>query len=347
MNNGNIKLPQFNFKYNYVFFNYYDNPNKIMEDGYYNICLRDLKCLKNVQLVSFPLDKRNRFERFLYRINHSYKLNKVVNLPFKKAWYHLYFDEKYFKEKKPYCFVAIGPYITIDYIVYLKKKYPDAKFVKVHRDLVEVYQRGSPEWTDDKLRQYFDLWMSYDKNEALKKGMIHFNEFESKIDIKKTEWNQSDLFFAGVAKNRLDIIMSVYERFMSLGKKCDFYLVGVDESRRIDRPGLIYADKFLPYREVLLRSINSNCILEVNQQGAIGYTARFLEAVIYNKKLITNNFDVKKSKFYNPQYIKCFKNANEIDSNFILDNKSIDYRYNGEFSPINLLLQIEDELNKL
>lgn len=336
------------FNYNYVIFNYYDDPNRVMEDGYYSICLKDLESLDNVQIVSFPLDKKSKFIRFFYRLHHSYKLNKIIKLPMKKIWYPLYFNKKYFKNNKPICFISIGPYITIDYIKYLKKKYRDAKFVKLHRDLVKVYQRGSPEWTEENLRKYYDLWMSYDKNEAMEKGMLHFNEFESKIEIEPDIKNvKTDLFFAGAAKNRLDKIMAVYERFVSLGKTCDFYLVGVDQSQQVKKSGIVYADKFLPYKEVLQRSVNSNCILEINQQGAIGYTARFLEAVIYNKKLITNNQSIKESKFYNPKFIKCFTDVEEIDQDFILDDVNVDYKYNNEFSPVNLLMQIEKELAKL
>lgn len=337
------------YNYNYVIFNYYDNPHRKMEDGYYAICLNDLKHLKNVQIVSFPLDSKNKILRFFYRLHHSYRLNKIVKLPFKKIWYPLYFDKKYFKDDKPICFVAIGPYITVDYIKYLKKKYKDAKFVKIHRDLVKIYQKGSPEWTDENLRKYYDLWMSYDKNEAKEKHMIHFDEFESKLDLecKNSNDKQPDLFFAGVAKNRLDLIMDVYDRFASLGKTCDFYLVGVEPGRQVKKPGIVYSNSFLSYKEILQRSLNAKCILEINQQKAIGYTARFLEAVIYNKKLITNNQSIKESKFYNPRFIKCFTEVREIDEAFILDDGYIDYNYNNEFSPINVLNQIEKELSSI
>lgn len=59
----------------------------------------------------------------------------------------------------------------------------------------------------------------------------------------------------------------------------------------------------MSYREILYRSIRSKCLLEINQQGAIGCTSRFIEADLNNKKLITDNLFIKHSKFYDKHYI--------------------------------------------
>ena len=88
---------------------------------------------------------------------------------------------------------------------------------------------------------------------------------------------------------------------------------------------------------MLLYSIRCRCMLEINQDGAVGNTSRFLEAVMYNKKLITNSHSIKKDVFYKPEYIKIFDDIKDIDPSFVKDDTVVDYNYNNEFSPIGLI----------
>ena len=83
-------------------------------------------------------------------------------------------------------------------------------------------------------------------------------------------------------------------------------------------------------------------MLEINQDGAVGMTSRFLEAVMYNKKLITNSQSVKDSPFYRPQFIKLYGKITEVNPSFVLDESPVDYGYNNEFSPIGLLEHIDE-----
>ena len=83
-------------------------------------------------------------------------------------------------------------------------------------------------------------------------------------------------------------------------------------------------------------------MLELNQDGAVGMTSRFLEAVMYNKKLITNSIAVKDSPFYRPQYIQVYNSITEVSPAFVLDNQPVDFGYQNEFSPIGLLEHIDD-----
>ena len=66
---------------------------------------------------------------------------------------------------------------------------------------------------------------------------------------------------------------------------------------------------------------------------------------MYNKKLITNNALIKQSAFYHSGYIQCISDVNELDADFVKkDIGDIDYKYNGEFSPLNLINQIDQAL---
>ena len=337
-----------NMKYNYVFFNSTDNTRKIDFDGYYTICICDLFKLPNVQVITYPVDYANKFIRCLYSAHHTPKTNMFFELPLKKCWYPFYFKNK-FKNNENICFVLSGSYITPDYVKYLKEKYPKAKFVKIYRDLLKVWLRDNPEWDNGKTEELIDLQMSFDQNEAHFNGWEYFCEFESKIQVPKdVNYPIADVFFAGKAKDRLPKLMQIYSMLTEAGLKCEYFLTGVPKDERVVLPGITYSDKFMSYREMLYKTVNSRVVLEINQRDAIGYTSRFLEAVMFNKKLITNNPSIKNSKFFSKNNILCIDNIDNKIVDFVKnsDIETVNYHYNNEFSPIRLIEQIDKILIK-
>lgn len=333
-------------KYNYIFFNASDSMMHKSRNGYFSICVADLENNPKIQIVSAPMDYTPTFVRALFRLHH---IRRFISLPFKDIWYPFYFRNP-FPNHEPLCFILSGTtWYPVNYIRYLKRKYPKARIVKIHRDLIHLWHTWSPEYTEDICEELFDLRLSFDEEEAKKYGAIFFNEFESKIDVPLArDYPLSDVFFAGKAKDRLPRIMEAYKIFTGVGLKCAYYLTGVPEAERRSLPGVTYADKFMTYREMLYRTINSRCVLEINQGGAVGYTSRFLEAVMYNKKLITDNVTIRNTKFYDPRYIQCVDDVHDIRPEFVTtDVGEVDYHYNNEFSPIHLIEQIDEELIKL
>jgi hypothetical protein len=336
--------------YNYVFFNVGEgNARRKDPNGYNTICVKDLEEMAGVRVVSYPLDYAPYCMRWLFSAHHTPKVNRIINLPGKKLWYPHYFKND-FIDKKPLCFVFSGSGIAtkIPYLRYLKRKYPDCNTVLLRRDMMWLWEKNSPEFTEEITRELFDLRMSYDKKEAEQYDMIYFSEFESAIDIQPSAEDPAcDVFFAGKAKDRLDKLMAVYRKLTAAGLTCHYYLTGVPENKRISLPGVEYADKSMSYRQMLQRSVEARCLLEINQGGAVGYTSRFLESVIYGKRLLTNNVTVADTKFYDPRYIQCFIEPEDIDVSFIkADIGKIDYGYHEEFSPCRLIEQIDRELSK-
>ena len=329
--------------YNYVVFNMADgNKLKNNPDGYYTICVKDLFGMDGVKVVSMPLDQECLLVRLLFSIHTSAKIARYIKLPFKKCWYPRYFRND-FEDNKPLCFVIINNYISISYLEYLKQTYPTSKIVLLHRDLLAVSNRSNPELPFNKV---LDLEMSIDDNECEEYDMVHFSEFESKTDVPISEdYPLSDVFFAGAEKGRLNKLITAYDIFAAQGIKCFFYITGVSKERQVQREGIVYADKFMPYSKMLYYTINSRCVLEFNYGAAVGYTSRFLEAVIYGKKLITDNIVIKNTSFFKSGHIQVIANANEIDTSFMTTGSDIvDYHYNREFSPIRLIEQIDSEL---
>lgn len=328
--------------YNYIFFCVIEGKMRLNPDEYYTICTRDLDKVDGVEAVHYPLWHKPYWLRVLYTIHNSRKINQKINLPLKKLWWPHIFKGK-FANEKPLCFV-FEQRMPIAYIEFIKKRYPRSKAVLIYRDLRKITQTSFPDLPDNPV---FDLQMTIDAREAKQYGWGHFDEFESKPEVKiSSNYPESDVFFAGKAKDRLPRLLRAYDIFTKAGLKVKYYLTGVPEADRKPLAGVEYADKFMTYTEMLYHTVNSRCVLEINQAEAVGYTSRFLEAVMFNKRLITDNQDVKKSKFYSPENILCIKDIKDISADFVINNNPVDYKYNNEFSPIHLIEKIDEELIK-
>lgn len=95
------------------------------------------------------------------------------------------------------------------------------------------------------------------------------------------------------------------------------------------------------YKDTLKDMASSNCILElVTPNQSATYTLRDYEAIIYNKKLLTNNKDIFKFPFYNKEYMKYFEDIEDVDFNWIKKDLEIDYKYDGRYSPEKLIEEI-------
>lgn len=321
-------------KYNYVFFNQADyrfgSGDRM---GYYSICLRDLEHVDNVRIYTSIFENLNVFNRWLYlflrRIVKGERWNNYWNnkVDFSKGW----------KTNKPLCFVFIS-YLSIDYLRWLRKNYPTAIFVMFIRDLVATRPDVIKNIQDCGV---IDKWISYDQGDADKYGFYFYPEIESKLNLPVPTVCDYDVFFAGVAKKRLSQIIETYDKLVDFGLKCKFFIKVNKGDKIIDRDGIQYSCEFMKYEDILKENLRSKCILEINQEGAVGNTARFLEAVMYNKRLITNNLSLKESKFYNPNYICLFSQTDDIKEDFFNFDGIVDYHYDNEFSPLGLISYIE------
>ena len=332
------------FHYNYVYFNSSCNGNEIDPNEYNAICTRDLESLDNVRVIQVPLQNKSKFWRSLFNIHNDERINRRINLPLKNVWFPYYFKDD-FNNQRPYCFVFASTSYSFEYIDFLRKKYPNCKIVKIHRDLLKV-THAKPNFTEENMNRVFDLRLTIDEEEAKKYNLLHFDEIESKIDISiDPNYPLSDVFFAGKAKDRLPKLIEAYDRLTSFGLKCDFFITHVRPEDQIQREGIIYSDKYMPYIDMLYKSVNSRFMFDINQAGALGYTSRFLEAVIYNKRFITDNKAVKDTRFYSTGDILVFDDVSDIEKTFF-EKSDADYKYTGEFSPIHLIEIIDRELVK-
>ena len=317
-------------KYNYVIFG--------SKAEFWKIAYKDVSDRSDVLYISKRIATKSRLIYNFYRFTVS-SLFKGLAEKNRYLWRRKAFKNP-FKDKKPLCFLffAGSEWYTEKYINYLRKKYPDCKVVEYYQDLVAKTK------ADETLYKKCDLALSYDKSDAEKYGMTLYQDVYSEIkveDDKNIEY--SDGYFVGKGKDRLDTIYAVYERLKNLGLKCDFYLADVPaEKRRFI--GEISYGKVMPYSETLKHVVKTKAILEILQGGSNGYTFRTGEAIVYGKKLITNNQGVTEEPFYHPELIKVFSRPEDITAEFVRNATEKTYGYKEEISPERLLEFIDKTL---
>ena len=107
--------------------------------------------------------------------------------------------------------------------------------------------------------------------------------------------------------------------------RCSFHHVHDD--------GLDFSNSRVSYRKMLEEELSSNVMLEILIPGVgSGPTLRYKEAVLYGKKLLTNNPQVSQLPCFDNSNIRYFNKPEDIDIDWIIDDISSSYQYDGEFS---------------
>ena len=330
-------------EYNYVIFG--------SDWDLYKQSYSDVFGQENVRYISGHACGKKGIARMLCKLHFSAALYNISNLPGKSLWNGTYFKDD-FSTKRPLCFVFMGGWLEFSnygLFDYLKKKYPEAKFVLFLQDLITKIRRGK-KWLHvdiDEIKQTFDLILSFDQNNCETYGFIYhplvFSSYHGVID---NNIDNSDVYFLGKAKNRLKEILDAYEKLRSYGLKCDFHLVGVKAEFQIYKDEINYIEG-MDYQTNLQHILHTKCLLEVMQQNGTGFTQRMCEAVALDKKIITNNCMIEEAPFYNEKYILKYAEVSEISHEFCENLKSdekVDYHYKDNFSPKELLLFINERL---
>ena len=328
--------------YNYVYFD--DNKN-----SFYRITLGDLYKHEGVFVENPLMSHKNAFVRFLYKAHNSGRINRVIKLPFKSIWNRFLF-KNIFQNNKPICFVFASSLYRlrwVGYFDYLKKHYRNCKLVYCCRDLYSNYFEWYKGFNDDYVKKTFDLILEYDIQEVKKYGLTFYTDFESYTwqgSVEKED--KFDVVFIGAAKDRIDLILSVYELLIKKGLTCYFYITGADCSLKEKYPFIHFEKEWMPYAEVIKKTMQARCILEVVQGESSGWTARAMKAFMYNKKLITNSKAVTYTRFFDNKNVQFFSKAEDINVDYIKGRNIPDFKYNNEFSPISVIEYIDGLFTK-
>lgn len=291
---------------------------------YSKICLARYLSLKNNYL--YEGTGKNFFENKLQKVHCCETVNKYIDMPYKSIWFND-FSQLKLNVRDDVCFIFsksqswLLQYKNGEYINFLRKKYPNCKIVLYLVDLISSYYRFDISF----FIEVCDAVISYDVGDAEKYGLVYCPLPYSKITIKDNpKIKEFDVYFCGKAKNRLNDIYNIYEYLIQYKLNCRFFITGVPKNEQKYKD--ITYNKKISYYKNLQYIQKAKYILDIIQKGSKGETLRIKEAVVYGKKIITNNEDIINKAYYTPENICVYKSPNDISANFLNKFQPVKYK---------------------
>ena len=303
--------------------------------------LDDIAQDENVVIYHKKRVSQSWFVNLLFNIHNSGKIQKYLELPFKRIWDGFLFN-KLLKTYTPDYIVFTVSWDSKHLLKYFRRKCKNSKIIFRFTDKIENGLGDDYITKINRIREQYDGVLVYSQEDAEQFGFTYHSVGYSVVNKDRLLPAKSyDVVFIGAEKGRIDKIREAYNIFKSAGLSCYFYVTMVREADRKD-DGIIYADSGISFREYLSYVCSAKCLFELVQAGSSGRTFRMMEAVMYNKLLITNCPEIAETKYYSPQYVQLFKDVSEIDASFVVNApNNVDYHYNGDFSPYKVLEFIE------
>ena len=187
--------------------------------------------------------------------------------------------------------------------------------------------------------------MTFDDADAQKYGFRHFFQRYSKFALNSVNSNKG-LYFVGHSKGRAFLLEKIAEKLDYSQIPYFFKIVGSQKKKDSFHKGINYLKNAISYMDVLDYISKSDCLLEIVQEGQSGATARYAEAVCYNKKLLTNNKKIVDFPYYDSRFMKIFSETDDIDLEWLKSKDKVEYFYKGDFSPIVLMNEISVYFSK-
>lgn len=323
----------------------------------YKVLLNDIISKDNVFYIEKTFIKKGRVFNFIKKILFSTTINIKTKERFAdtarkhyKNKYSLLRKVEQLKDEYEIINIvmfnaSIKRYYSADLLKDIKKQYDNAKLTLFFMDPSTIWASQNAMEIVNSEAGIFDNIFTVDENDAKQKQWIYWPTPYSKIEFSESSEKQ-DLYFCGATKDRhlllIDLISSLKRN--DVKAKWDIFYIKRNEENLDKLLNIIKIksiDKMKSYEDTLREVNNSNCILElVTPEQSATYTLRDYEAVVYNKKLLTNNKSIFDFPYYNEKNMKYFESVEDIDFEWIKRETLVDYEYNGDYSPLRLIEEI-------
>lgn len=303
----------------------------------------DLKKMENATYLEAPFVSSNKIADMLCHAHASFAVNNRIALPCKRIWKKKYSLEKVKISPSDHYYIiftdiALARY-DAKYVTNYKKRYPNTTLVLMINNA--MYLR-------DKLLkkhlQHMDLIYSFSEKDADDYGFFFQPDIYSEINPEEAPEITSDIFFAGNANDRAELLNALGQYMLDHGVNAHIYVQNTKDKDKKVTNGIHY-NEWLNYATIMDENMHTNCILEVVGDRYTGMTLRTVEALCFKKKLLTNNYTIEHMPFYDSRFIHIFKkdDLGSIDHEFIKKRESVTYNYDNEYSPIAFCKRVQTD----
>ncbi|HDR2375492.1 hypothetical protein [Enterobacter asburiae] len=258
------------------------------------------------------------------RIMRRYKsVNALMPGTLLKKWHKRFHCAVKLSAIKPDDIVICNGYSVFPFLDYIASM--PCKKVLILRDSVVALTRkrrllGQLKEDEDYIetvRPVFDVIFSFDSADCQRYSLAMIEQFlpfslheiqrlqkESKCENKRC------FFVGGYEPIRAETLKILTPELENSGYKPDFYLL--DKYNNHDSYPDNCQNKRLSYIENIEKVKHASVLLEINKPEQRGLTLRALEALIFNKKLITTNASIRSMDLYDPSRIFIY-NVDDIE----------------------------------
>lgn len=238
---------------------------------------------------------------------------------------------------------ALLQYYSKEYFIRLKRKHNSIHLILY---IIDPMPEGLWKEIEDTLEAFEYVLTIHPFNvKQFGFGYLPYIYAKPKVNSEGNTDACSDLFFCGVADEyRQRIINDIVYKSEENNVKISFFLKP-NGNNYIQNPNVNYSE--MSYEENIQRIYGTKCILEIMHEGYVGITQRYLEAIVYDKKLLTNNSEIRNLPYYDCGYFQYFENIQDINWDWVTSNEKVDYHYQNDFEPArwkqNLLCLVENK----
>lgn len=291
-----------------------------------------IKLLKREKIINNIGDLTSSYMKRRYQLYKYLQEIKSVNEPI----YIIFLNSSFHNTK--YEFKTLKFY---------KKINKNIKYILFYIDIVGHYVSKQANFL--RKQGIFDLVYTIDKKDAIDYQMIYWctpYSYNREIDLFGMQKQLTDIYFCGATKKRTSILSQIAETAEE--RRIDYEMdIVCDEQegyllKKYEKVKLHPAGKYLYYDEILKKTLSSKCILDIVQPNQTALSLRPYEAVLYNKKLLSNNKSLVNFLYYDSKYMQLFETIDDIDWEWVKSNINVNYHYSGEFSPLYLLSDIRE-----
>lgn len=249
----------------------------------------------------FYIQKRNTDVINIYRVKNRFLLllrylHYKSHLPFFEIWY----NRNWINELPKYDVVLLfDSYLTLPIVDYLS-----------NRNIKVIYWFWNRVYNVVSIPQnnYCEKW-SYDPLDCKKYGLKYNTQFYFNNIVLPEKKIKYDLFFVGKDKGRYEILCWINSVFEKYGLKTFIYLT---DKKRFGKRNEKYREA-IPYEKVLEYVSECRAILDIVPEDQYGLTLRPLEALFFQKKLITCQRNIMNYDFYNENNIRLVDSIDSYD----------------------------------
>lgn len=213
-----------------------------------------------------------------------------------------------FRESRSKIMTQIQNVDLVDYILIIRPEVYPIDFLKMlkkkGKKMIGYQWNGLKRYPDTyKYIPVFDRFFVFDGNDLDTPSVLPTTNFYPTTIPPSNEVEYTDVFYAGsFYRKRMEQLCDLIEKCRALNLKVHYHLFAKRKKHFVPC-SLMLSSKVLSYEQNIQHTYNAKVLLDLKVTEHEGLSFRVLEALGFEKKLITTNFRVRDYDFFHPNNI--------------------------------------------